>query len=454
MDWKKIGRFLRSMKFAIILLVILALACMGGSFITQGETYDWYAATYSKSLAGLIMALGLDDVFHAAWFVLLTLFLCLNLTACNLVRLPQLMQRWKAFMPERKAGKTGQTGAKLGKGEIAEKRLGEIAQSLGFRRMMQGKDSEGRTFHYSVKNRSGIWGAWVTHLGVLILIIGFGAGQSLSSQYTVYGLPGQSKQVGDTDYIMTIDDFRVDLREDDTVSQYEADLTVSSTKSGSRESMSVSVNHPAKAYGLKFYQNSMGWAATMHVLEDGKEVQTVDICQGEGAKVEAVEGLTIYLQGFYPNYVQGDNGMPATAGSKVENPGYLYRAVYNGQTQQMNVLHGEAETNEITVNETYTIYFDSPRYYTLIQVKRDPFEHVALVGGLLIMLGLLLSFYLQTQELWTVTDAYGEVTIYGESRKGGALFRDRFAQAAGRAGARILENNTNTEVKGEENHGK
>ena len=41
---KKVAKFLASMRFAIILLVILAAACTVGSLVTQGQTYEWYAA--------------------------------------------------------------------------------------------------------------------------------------------------------------------------------------------------------------------------------------------------------------------------------------------------------------------------------------------------------------------------------------------------------------------------
>ena len=62
---RKIWKFLSSMQFAIILLVILAAACAGGSFIPQGLTLEQYTAQYSERTAGLIVGLGLDDVFHA-----------------------------------------------------------------------------------------------------------------------------------------------------------------------------------------------------------------------------------------------------------------------------------------------------------------------------------------------------------------------------------------------------
>ena len=91
---KKVWKFLTSMKLAIALLLILAAACAGASFINQGQTYEFYARMYSERTAGLILALSLDDAFHSWWFIAINAFLCLNLLGCNLIRLPQLIGFW------------------------------------------------------------------------------------------------------------------------------------------------------------------------------------------------------------------------------------------------------------------------------------------------------------------------------------------------------------------------
>ena len=56
------------MTFAVILLVLLVVACAVGSFVKQGQTFDWYAASYSETAAAWIMALRLNDTFHSWWF--------------------------------------------------------------------------------------------------------------------------------------------------------------------------------------------------------------------------------------------------------------------------------------------------------------------------------------------------------------------------------------------------
>ena len=52
---KKVWKFLTSMKFAIILLVILSLAMAGGSFIPQKLELEEYASMYSERAAAAIL---------------------------------------------------------------------------------------------------------------------------------------------------------------------------------------------------------------------------------------------------------------------------------------------------------------------------------------------------------------------------------------------------------------
>ena len=102
---KKIARIVFSMKFALVLLGILLAACLAGSVIPQGKEASYYLSEYSEQAGGAILALGLDDVFHCAWFVLLAVVLCLNLTGCNIVHFPSLLER-KGTVCERLSGRT------------------------------------------------------------------------------------------------------------------------------------------------------------------------------------------------------------------------------------------------------------------------------------------------------------------------------------------------------------
>ncbi|MBQ4305075.1 MAG: cytochrome c biogenesis protein ResB, partial [Lachnospiraceae bacterium] len=240
-------------------------------------------------------------------------------------------------------------------------------------------------------------------------------------QYSLYGLPGDSAAIGETGCILTIDSFDVDLREDDTVSQYRAGITVRRPSDGSQESGEISVNHPASIFGMKFFQNSTGWAADIHIRKKGEPIQDQVIYAGEFTAVEDMPDLVIYLNAFYPDYVLDPEKGPMSASSSVKNPAYLYSVYYAGSMLGMNAL---LESEELTIDD-YTVTFDNPRNYTLIQIKRDRFTFLALLGGLTVLAGLILAFYLQEARIWAVLDEEGTWTVHGISRKGGVLFGER-----------------------------
>ncbi|MBR3505006.1 MAG: cytochrome c biogenesis protein ResB [Clostridia bacterium] len=418
---RKIWKFVSSMRFAIILLAALAAACSVASLVTQGQDYAWYAQRYSDRTAALILALGLDDAFHSGWFILINGFLCLNLLLCSVSRLPRLIERTRAEA-DPKAALRGEGGVR------AE---GVADPKAAFARLRMGKPVEtatedGRRALFASKNRIGLWGAWVCHVGILLLIAGFSLGQATQKQYAVYGAPGQAKAIGDTGYVLAIDDFRIALREDDTVEQYTADITVTGPD-GRSEGAEISVNNPAALFGMKFYQNSTGWAATVRVAEGGEPLQEAILCAGEYLRVADKPDLVIDFNAFYPDYVQSAGSMPATATGQLNNPAYLYSVYYLEQMIGMNVL---MEGEKLTIDD-YTVTFSEPQPYTLIQIKADRFTGLALLGGLITTLGLLLAFYVQPAKAWAVQEADGRWTLRGESRKGGALFREAFLRAAG-----------------------
>ena len=416
---KKIGKFLSSMPFAITLLVLLAAACALCSAIPQDQTYDQYAAQYGDRAAGFIIALRLDDAFHSWWFIGLSSFLCLNLLCCNLIRLPALLKKSNRFtMPEGMAGSA--TAEASGGGDPYR-----LFSAMHMPKPQEIKDG----ILFAAGKRIGFWGAWICHLGILLLILGFAIGQSTMKQYTVWALPGQTKEMGDSGLTVTVDDFQVTRTENGSVQQYTATLTATDPATGVQESGTASVNMPANLFGYKFFQNSIGWGADVRVLENGEELQKEALCAGEFFPIKDKQELVIYFQAFYPDYVQTEGMMPQSASDEIRNPAYLYQVYYQKQLLGMNVLKtGE----ELTIDE-YTVLFENPRNYTLLAVKRDSFTWLVLLGGLIILAGLIIAFWMQPRAVQAIRENDGW-HIYGRCRKGGAIFRDEFLKAAAEAG--------------------
>lgn len=406
------------MRFAIALLVLLALACAVGSVIPQGQSFEWYASAYSERTAAIIVSLWLDDLYHSWWLIALTAFLCGNLLLCNLTRIRPILRRVRAAKAPEAAFSLEPT---VQAESVSEPQA--VFSALGMPKPIE-TEHEGKRALFSSKNSLGYWGAWVCHLGILLLLLGFTLGQMTHTEYTVYGVAGQTKQIGDTALLLTIDDFSVGLREDDTVSQYTAAITVRDADTGSSEQAEISVNHPATLYGMQFYQNSTGWAADVAVTKDGEPLQQEILCAGECILVADKPDLQICFNAFYPDYVLIPGSGPATASGALKNPAYLYSVTYAGEFVGMNVLTGE-ETLKI---DNYEIRFSNPRNYTLIQIKQDKFTSLALAGAIITLLGLFLALYVQPKRVWAVEEEAGW-TVFGFSQKGGAIFAEQFRSA-------------------------
>lgn len=414
---KKILKFISSMRFAIILLLVLAFACSIGSLIPQGNTYAWYYSNYSERTAAIILALHLDDAFHSWWFILITAFLCINLLACNITRFPSLVRRTKKYMSSLSEAPGDLNAAFDGSPE-------EVFKKMGMKAPKESKDSSRRVL-YSCKNVAGLWGAWFCHLGVLLLILGYALGQMTYKEYTVYGVPGDIKKIGDTSLVLSIDDFKVSLREDDTVEQYTADITVYDLEHSSEgQSAQISVNHPADLYGLRFYQNSTGWAAKISVEKGGEALQERVVCAGDYLVFSDNPDLIVYFNAFYPDYVMIQGSGPATRSGSLNNPAYLYSVYYQGQILGMNVLM----TDDVLTIDDYTVTFSEPQSYTLIQIKRDSFTFLAFIGGVVIMAGLFLAFYVQVCSLQAVEGEDGVWTFTGSCKKSNMVFRNKFKE--------------------------
>ena len=76
---------------------------------------------------------------------------------------------------------------------------------------------------------------------------------------------------------------------------------------------------------------------------------------------------------------------------------------------------------KITYNDiTFTAF--EPKLYTVLQVVKDPGAIFAGVGGVMMLLGLLLTFYYVPQHI--ILEESGEVwTLYGDTQKNKDAFR-------------------------------
>lgn len=87
-----------SMRFAIALLVILAVASVMGTVIEQEDPYSNYVNQFGPFWADIFRGIGLYDVYSSWWFILILLFLASSVTLCVLRTSPKViadLRSWK-----------------------------------------------------------------------------------------------------------------------------------------------------------------------------------------------------------------------------------------------------------------------------------------------------------------------------------------------------------------------
>lgn len=94
---KSLFELLSSMRFAISLLSILAVASIIGTVLKQSEPYSSYLIQLGPFWFQVFEKLGLYDVYHAAWFLLILTFLVASTSVCITRNAPNFVREMKSF---------------------------------------------------------------------------------------------------------------------------------------------------------------------------------------------------------------------------------------------------------------------------------------------------------------------------------------------------------------------
>lgn len=94
---KSVFELMSSMRFAISLLSILAVASIIGTVLKQAEPYGNYLIQLGPFWFEVFEKLGLYDVYHAAWFLLILTFLVASTGVCITRNAPSFVREMKSF---------------------------------------------------------------------------------------------------------------------------------------------------------------------------------------------------------------------------------------------------------------------------------------------------------------------------------------------------------------------
>ena len=396
---KKILNFLRSMTFGMILLALILVCSFAGSLIAQGNDPAWYVEAFPDH-HGLILSLGLDDVFGSWYFIVLLVLLSLNLILCSLVRVRRVA---KASNLAPYSAANLRTKVRLNSEEV-----GQLRGYLEQRRFR--KITVNETTVYT-KNHFGWYGSFLTHLAILLTILFGAAGLYLPVIMDQTCMPGEALTMSDGTKI-AVESFSIENEEGKL--DYASVIEIISPNGISSGLQRISVNYPLNFGGYKVYQQTYGTAGAVTVrnTENGGEDRFLltEMCF---LSLDSVNG--VWFEALYPGYIRDEAGnftlITQTSGS-YPDPVYQILMASDGVYTPVMAFPGET----VSVGGL-DFTFEDPVEYPGLRIKQTPGIVNALLFAAfgLMVVGLWFAFF-QTPAIVAVRkDGY---TVAGPKPRG------------------------------------
>lgn len=366
-----------------MLFILIAVYSIIGTVLPQGLATEFYIENYPK-IGNLIGTLQFDQVYSSWIFRILLAFFMINLIGCTLKILPsQLKKMQKSYFmkPKVDAENLYTEGTDIGEFKAVLKKQKFYIEETedGFR---------------ASKHKLGSIGSSVTHLGIIVIVLGSFLGNIFAEEGFFNMLPGDIKGFAEYGFSVQLDEFRLGFRDNKTVDQYYSDISILRPNQEPKKE-TLWVNNPLKIDDLSFYQTSYGWGSDLSIKDSqGEELERKLLRNGESFFFEP-EHLTVFLYGFYPDFILTNSGEPITMSEKKDNPHYaviLYHL--NEKVGSYVVESGEA----IKFNDV-NIYFEDSTLYTGITYRKDFGYFFVVLGSFLLVLGLIFSFYFYSKHI-------------------------------------------------------
>jgi cytochrome c biogenesis protein len=464
----RILNFLSSVRFGVVLLVILVfLAFLGMIIIQQNvngfETYYLSLTPAEKIVYG---SLGLFDIYHSWYFNFLLLVLSLNIILASIDRFPSA---WTFISrPKPDASKRWLLGQKANsvinvRGEneqaIAEKVQG-VFKSQGLKTTITQK--KGKFYVFGESGRWNRLGAYIVHVFLLTLFLGHFVALQSGFDADVRFMPGQT-----TNEIQLIE-FNLDKQERYNVAlpftitctdiqqkliNPEAGIDIGNTLDWRTQIKindpeygetvaDVSLNKPFSYRGYRFFQASaitQGSARTM-VLEltpqNGGNPVTVNLARDGSAALP--DGTKVDYEAFFPDFTFV-NGQPDTRSGEYNNPAVILNATSpNGEQTRVFAFANKIADN-MPVGAPKAGYkwriagFEKSPLAHVLSIKYDPFNAAFVawyIGGFGLIGALVFVFFISHKRIWALIEKKNEndfeVVLGGETNRNQQGFEDKF----------------------------
>jgi cytochrome c biogenesis protein len=443
---RRIWQTLSAIKTGVILLIVTVIVAAAGTVILQRPAVeaDEIQRAYSPQMLRLLDGLGLTDVFHAWWFVLLLSLVSLSIIAASIERFPN---SWRFFSrpyksPDETFRKALPVHASIAiPNEVTGLAIAErVFHKAGFKPEHIVRHSSFSLF--GERNRISELAVYIVHASLLLIFLG-GIVDAL------YGWRGfvtltrgeqsaqvkQNAKIHNLPFAVRCDSAGQENYADGTPKRWWSNLTVIE---GGRivQQKEIVVNDPLVYRGVRFYQASYGQTGKVDKLllsvtpltAKGK-AQEIAIGQNETLPLDS--DTTVRLAQFIPDYVVQDGQVYARS-NDLENPAAHLIVESKSTGKSVNVWLPPIPGFEQNADAPYRFEGKDIQmaYFTGLEVSREPGQWGVWAGVLLMGVGLFFVFYLVHIRLWAVPvqDTGGQLTLWvgGTANRNKDVFEQRF----------------------------
>jgi len=411
-----------SVKLTLFLLIILAITSIFGTLIPQQESAMAFAQKLNPAVFRLLSSLQLFDMYHSMWFRVIIGLLMLNLIVCSINRFPATLRLFSARpRPDRSQPFANLSPQRsfLVKGEIDEA-TGRAAGLLkATYKNRERKDTERGNFLYGEKGRYSYFGVYLVHLSVFVILIGAIIGSLFGFEASVNIVEGEmvdsvaltnvrgqkSKELG---FGVRCENFTVDFYDNGFPKEYRSDISFLDDGKVMKKG-SLLVNHPMTFRGIRFYQASYGTIPGDRIRlkisrhPGDNETITVEVKNSHPIQLPGNEGQFEVVEAH--ENLRGSMG-PAALISIKPLQGKVIRFWIFQSRKLLQERFPSAMLKSPMFNPSafkpYTFHLDEikTRYYTGLQVNRDPGVPLVWIGFSMIVIGLFISFFHSHRRIW------------------------------------------------------
>lgn len=426
-------QLLTSVKLTIFLLISLAVASIIGTIIPQNQPSSTYIGLYGEAAYNLLKRLQFFDLYHSVWFVLLLGILTLNLVICSIKRFSStwyVVKRRDIKPTDFLFKSLSQRGNMVTSKPLEE--VKEICQRLLVTRFKKPTttENEGIWYLYADKGRYTRLGVYVVHLSVILILVGGVIGLFLGFRAHVNIVEGGTadkiflrgtREGKDLGFVIRCEDFNITYYDTGQPKEYKSILTI---LDGGKEVLkkTIRVNHPLSYKGLSFYQSSFGIArinqVKLHIRPaTGDEGYTMDVPLRRWIKAPGGDSFFQVID-FYENLM--NFGPAVKIGYRKPGDSPVQFWIFKNDPYFDVGRKGEY---------IFSLLNYEGKYYTGLQVTKDPGVWVVWTGCTLMVLGFVVALFMSHQTIWVKIEPIKDkvrVKIAGRTYKNAVSFENRF----------------------------